>query len=240
MADPTGTHDARDRLRSGLADLCPEHVTEHRISRLARYLEDLYQSSRIFGLISAEDAVDRSTLVVRHLLDSAAGAETVANIVREEGTRVICDLGSGAGLPGIPLTVLLEDLLEACYLVERREKRVRFLQLATGNLELSQLRILQTDAERPSRDAQEIFRANPPSVVVFRAYQQTSPALMKALLRRFPVGTSFVAWKGRRAVVEEEAALISGTSGLTVRAVTPLTVPFLERERTLLVFKRIA
>ena len=62
----------------------------------------------------------------RHLLNSAAVAEAVP-----DGARVV-DVGSGAGLPGIPLGLARPDL--ALTLVEPMARRVEFLQEAVAEL----------------------------------------------------------------------------------------------------------
>lgn len=72
----------------------------------------------------------------RHLLDSLAAAEAVRAIQEatgQAGLRLV-DLGSGAGLPGVPLAVALPEV--AVTLVERSAKKARFLNRVRRELDL--------------------------------------------------------------------------------------------------------
>ncbi|TVR71609.1 MAG: hypothetical protein EA427_04170 [Spirochaetaceae bacterium] len=235
-----------DRLRTGLEEILAVAAPEQALPKLAAYVDMLHRSSRTYGLISVEDAADPLTLVVRHVLESVAGIGVIAESLRAQALRnadmpMICDLGSGAGLPGVPLAVVLESLPDvpapSVYLVERREKRVRFLTSIPEQLELSRLHVLFTDAERPSREALALFRSSPPPLVVFRAYQQMTTVMLRRLVKVFPRGTSVVAWKGRRDQVLRDIEAIEATPGLLFRDLLDLQVPFLERQRTLLRFE---
>lgn len=235
--------DVADLLRTGLAEISgPANALagERWITLLLSYIDDLYCFNDAYGLISTEDASDPAFLAVRHVLDSVAGAPVVAGALRHRNSRVVCDLGSGAGLPGIPLGVVLAMELDRCYLVERRERRVQYLVGATARLELSSVSVLKTDADRPTLEASKVFRADPPPVVVFRAYRKTTESFLRGLVRVFPPETMIVAWKGRRSVAEEEAALIEDTPGMRMLDIPTLHVPFLDRERSLLVFTRVS
>ena len=108
-------------------DLNPDEVT---IDRLAKYVEMiLFWNSRI-NLVSKKDA-DR--LVSRHLLDSL----TVESMLRG---NVVMDIGSGAGLPGIPLASCRPEL--SFLLVERSAKRSRFLNIVKSELGLDNVECL--------------------------------------------------------------------------------------------------
>jgi 16S rRNA (guanine527-N7)-methyltransferase len=97
----------------------------------ARYVARLSSDGVVRGLIGPREV---SRLWGRHLLNSAAVAEAVPR-----GARVV-DVGSGAGLPGIPLGLARPDV--TLTLVEPMARRVEFLQeavaeLATGVAELA-------------------------------------------------------------------------------------------------------
>ncbi len=88
------------------------------IALLARYLAELdlwRRRTNLTGPMSAED-------LVSHALESALGEKLIPH-----GTRVI-DIGSGAGLPGMPLAIARPDLVVA--LLEPRGRRAAFLRHA--------------------------------------------------------------------------------------------------------------
>lgn len=213
---------------------------------LSAYTDALFDSSRIYGLISPEDAAHRDTLVVRHILESAAGAPFVADLIRnrrQNNPLTVFDLGSGAGLPGIPLAVVLATALDAAagkmVLVERKGKRVRFLESVVETLGLSSVEVLADDAERPSRRTLMAFRASPPPIVVFRAYRKMTEPMVRRLVAVFPEGTEIVGWKGKRESARDDAAVIEAVPGVELSGIAELEVPFLDRERTLLYARRV-
>jgi 16S rRNA (guanine527-N7)-methyltransferase len=89
------------------------------------------------GLVAASDA-DR--LPQRHLLDSVRAASLFT-----ENDRLAYDLGSGAGLPGIPLAIALPRCRFT--LAEARSKRSAFLELAVERLGLANVAVHAGDAE---------------------------------------------------------------------------------------------
>jgi 16S rRNA (guanine527-N7)-methyltransferase len=88
-----------------------------------RYVARLASEGVTRGLIGPREV---SRLWVRHVLNSAAVAEAVP-----DGARVV-DIGSGAGLPGIPLGLARPDLTLS--LVEPMARRVEFLEEAVAEL----------------------------------------------------------------------------------------------------------
>ncbi len=88
------------------------------------------------GLIGPREP---SRLWTRHLLNSAVIAELIG-----DGASVV-DIGSGAGLPGIPLAIARPDLRVT--LVEPLERRTRFLVEVVGSLGLSNCRVVRGRAE---------------------------------------------------------------------------------------------
>src|SRR6266511_3841554 len=84
------------------------------------------------GMISAADA---PRLWERHIVDSVRGAACLP-----ERTATVVDIGSGAGLPGIPVAISRPDL--SVYLVEPRARRAAFLELTVDTLKLSNVRVV--------------------------------------------------------------------------------------------------
>ena len=95
------------------------------VTRLMSYTRLLERWNKAFNLVSRKD-MDR--LVARHLLDSLSVLPWL------EGPRVM-DLGTGAGLPGIPLAIARSDL--SFTLVDRNNRKIRFLTEVIGELKLA-------------------------------------------------------------------------------------------------------
>jgi len=102
-------------------------------------------SGRALGLGLISQA-DRTKLRDRHILDSLRGRDCLLSEDRE-----IVDLGSGAGLPGIPLAIAEPERSFA--LVEGRRKAVAFLELAVEELGLSNTVVVAGRAEDSELEA---------------------------------------------------------------------------------------
>jgi 16S rRNA (guanine527-N7)-methyltransferase len=109
------------------------------VARLEHYFGLLLAWNRRSNLISRGD---ESRLIERHALDSLL----VVPPIDELGGRSVLDLGSGGGLPGIPLKILRPEL--DVTLLDSRRMKTLFLLQAAGELGLSGLRVWRLRAER--------------------------------------------------------------------------------------------
>ena len=100
-------------------------LREPQIERLERYLDLLEKWNRVYNLTAIRE---RDRMVTHHLLDSLA----ILPYVR--GLRVL-DVGSGAGLPGIPVALAGRDLHVT--LLEANQKKAAFLRQAVADLALA-------------------------------------------------------------------------------------------------------
>jgi 16S rRNA (guanine527-N7)-methyltransferase len=150
-----------------------------------RYVTRLAYEGVTKGLIGPREV---PRLWERHVLNSAAVAEAVP-----QGARVV-DVGSGAGLPGIPLGLARPDLTLA--LVEPMARRVEFLEEAVAELDRP-WRVVRGRAEERS----VVSTVGPVDVVTARAVAAL-PRLVawcRSLLRP---GVQLVALVGARTVAE--------------------------------------
>lgn len=102
---------------------------------LARYLGLLQRWNRAYNLTAVRDPAE---MVPRHILDSLAVVPFV------HGRRVL-DVGSGAGLPGIPLAVALPEL--DFHLLDASLKRTRFMEQARIELGLANVTVIRSRVE---------------------------------------------------------------------------------------------
>ena len=195
---------ARGAAALGLA------LPEEAPARLLRYLDLLARWNRVYNLTAVRDP---QQVVTRHLLDSLA----VAPYVR--GPRVL-DVGSGAGLPGIPLALALPDV--EFVLLDSSAKKTRFLIQAMSELRLERVSIEHARVE--DYRAPRGF-----NTVVARAFA----SLAELVARAGPLCAHdgrLLALKG--AYPEEELAALP--VGYRLAGVYPLHVPGLARERHLI------
>ncbi|WP_019215804.1 16S rRNA (guanine(527)-N(7))-methyltransferase RsmG [Legionella tunisiensis] len=102
---------------------------------LLRYLSLLHKWNRSYNLTAIRDM---DIMVTRHLLDSLAIAPWI------RGKRLL-DVGSGAGLPGLPLA-LIQPTLQVV-LLDSNGKKIRFLQEVKRALAIDNIEIVQTRVE---------------------------------------------------------------------------------------------
>ena len=103
---------------------------------LLAYLDLLARWNRTYNLTAIRDPRE---MVTRHLLDSLAMVPHVADL------PTLADLGTGPGLPGIPLAIALPHLKVT--LVESNGKKARFLREAVRQLALDNARVAESRAE---------------------------------------------------------------------------------------------
>jgi 16S rRNA (guanine527-N7)-methyltransferase len=205
---PTGL---RDELESGLRalDLAPS-LSEP----LLAYLALLDRWNRTYNLTAIRDPGE---MVAKHLLDSLAMHPFAA-------TGTLADLGTGPGLPGIPLAIASPQLQVT--LVESNGKKARFLREAVRTLQLSNARVAESRIE--ALDLPAAFDA-----ITARALA-TLPLILELGGHLLKPQGRLLAMKG--ALPADEIAALP--PGWRVERVVPLDVPGLAAERHLVVVQR--
>ena len=157
-------------------------------------------------------------MLTHHLLDSLAVAPHLRG-------RFWVDVGSGAGLPGIPLALVNREA--SVTLVDSSHKKATFLQQAVIELGLGNVRVVRARVEE--WEPQRLF-----DVVISRALSdlQEFVALAGRLCRRSGV---IAAMKG--VYPHEELALLPSTYRL--QDVLPLEIPGLSAKRHLVLMQPV-
>lgn len=160
-----------------------------RLALAERYATLLAEEGVAWGLIGPRE-VDR--VWDRHILNCAVLGELVPT------GATVADIGSGAGLPGIPLALARPDL--DVTLVEPLLRRTRFLDLVVGELRLERVRVLRGRADSP-----QVREAAPFDVVTARAVAPLERLARWCLPLLGPTG-QVLALKGAAATEELAAA----------------------------------
>jgi 16S rRNA (guanine527-N7)-methyltransferase len=115
------------------------------VDRLGRYLAHLLEANKAFNLTAITDPEEAWT---RHILDSLALLPVIGAIEpASEGAPIrVIDVGSGGGLPGIPLAITMPHVEFS--LVDATGKKARFLEATARDLALENVTVLQDRAER--------------------------------------------------------------------------------------------
>jgi 16S rRNA (guanine527-N7)-methyltransferase len=129
-------HVKHEGLREAAASLGVA-LDEAQADRLAAYESTLAARAGVLGMIAPGDL---SRLRERHLLDSLRAA-----VILPGAARTAADLGSGAGLPGIPLAIARPDV--RFVLAETRQQRIAFLELTAERLGIGNVSVHAGRAE---------------------------------------------------------------------------------------------
>jgi 16S rRNA (guanine527-N7)-methyltransferase len=202
----------RQRFSAGLAALHLD-VPDAAVAKLLAYVELLHRWNGTYNLSAVRDPAE---MVTRHLLDSLA-------IVPHVHGTTLADLGTGAGLPGIPLAIVTPQ--RAVTLVDSNGKKTRFLRAAVRELGLANVRVAESRVE----DVPGTF-----DCITARAFASLADMLSWGGHLLAPDGV-WLALKGR--FPQDELAAVP--TGFRVDAVIPLAVPGLDAERHVVVIKQV-
>ena len=191
--------------------------------RLMRFAALIEAANPVYRLVDA----DRRRLITHHLLDSLAAVPALREI---EPRATLLDVGSGAGLPGIPLALALPE--SRVILVERSARRAAFLNHVRRELVLAELTVV----DRPLAEA----ALAPVDVVTWRAVAPLA-RLLPDLLPVLHARSTLALYQGTAATVQRELAAARAAAGERLQArVIPLAVPHLEAERHLILLRGLA
>lgn len=184
-------------------------------ARLLAYLSLLAKWNKTYNLTALRD---EQQMVVQHLLDSLAVLPHLGSVA------TLADVGSGAGLPGIPLAVAAPHLIVTS--MEASQKKAAFQQQAKIELQLTNLVVYCGRVEQYA----------PPmafDAVISRAFSSLADfvSLSGPLLR---AGGRLLAMKG----VYPELELAGLRKPWAVTQAIPLQVPGLAAQRHLIVIER--
>ena len=182
-------------------------------ARLLQYLALIRKWNRVHNLTAMREA---ETMLTRHLLDSLAVLPYIT------GPR-IADVGSGAGLPGIPLALVRPDW--HVVLLESNHKKAVFLQQARIELQLENVEVV---AER----VENFYPAAKFDTVISRAFSDLTDFVQLAG-HLCGNGGRLVAMKG----VYPHEELVRVPPQFMVEKILSVAVPGLEAERHLVVLK---
>ena len=124
-------------LKSGIEGFGLE-ASDKKLQNLKKYREILVEWNKVMNLTGIEEERE---VYIKHFLDSISA---VTNNYINENTSLI-DVGTGAGFPGMPLKICLENL--DLTLLDSLNKRINFLQEVANQLDLQGIEFIHGRAE---------------------------------------------------------------------------------------------
>lgn len=193
----------REILQEGLAALALE-LTEGQIDQLLAFVKLIEKWNKVYNLTAIRQP---NEMVRLHILDSLVIVPWL------EGSHLI-DIGTGAGLPGIPLAICLPEV--SITLLDSSMKKIRFVQQAILELNLKNAKVHHGRVE----DYQPTQRFD---TVMTRAFASL-PDMFKLTGHLLADSGVMLAMKGQH--FEAELAELTATSQLI-----PLSVPGVDAKR---------
>jgi len=196
------------------------NLSDANIAHLDLFLHEMGRWNQVHNLTAIENEQDSIRL---HLIDSIAVLPVIRQFLKSANPK-IADLGSGGGLPAIPIAIIQPEW--HLTLIEAIRKKTAFLQHIRGKLKLKNIEILSERVENVALQQPGQFNA-----VISRAFTNLAHFLELSLPLLKPDGLVF-AMKAKRA--DEEMADVD-KSQWQLLADEALFIPNLLVERRLLV-----
>ncbi|WP_017444085.1 16S rRNA (guanine(527)-N(7))-methyltransferase RsmG [Gayadomonas joobiniege] len=111
-------------------------ATEQQKTQLVELVEQLHKWNKAYNLTSVRDP---SEMMIRHIADSLSLVKHLA------GHQSFIDVGTGPGLPGLPLAIMLPE--SQFVLLDSLGKRIRFIQQTQFKLGLNNVKAVQSRVE---------------------------------------------------------------------------------------------
>lgn len=196
-------------LREGAAKLGLS-LDDKQCERLLAYGALILKWNKVYNLTALRDP---ATVLTHHLLDSLS---VIGPLAREwPGRAALLDVGAGAGLPGVVIAILREDIAVTC--LDAVAKKAAFVQQVAGELGLRNLRGLHARVESQTGSYE---------LISSRAFASL-PDFFEGSKHLLAPGGAWLAMKGK--VPDDELAQLP--AGIEVFHVEQLSVPGLDAER---------
>ncbi|VAW61638.1 16S rRNA (guanine(527)-N(7))-methyltransferase [hydrothermal vent metagenome] len=202
---------ADERLHEGLQRLQLD-IDVNSQKKLLTYLQLMLKWNKAYNLTAIRDLDE---MIIRHLLDSLSIMPYIKH-------SPVLDVGTGAGLPGIPLAICMPDC--QFVLLDSNGKKTRFLAQAKIELGIENIDIIHSRIE----DYKPSFSFE---IVTCRAFAALN-SILEQTQHLVTSSTRIMAMKGRD-------DLLVGVEGFEQQAQYDLQVPWLNEERHLLEIKPV-
>ncbi len=219
-----------EKLNAG-AEKLGLQLSPRQLEQFQIYYQELVDWNRRVNLTAITDYED---VQVKHFLDSLT--ITLAWQPQQNSAELrIIDVGTGAGIPGIPIKILFPDI--KLVLLEATAKKTTFLHHLKQKLELDDVEIVVGRAEEVTHNAQYRERFN---IVLSRGVAPL-PTLVELTLPFCTVGGSFIAQK-KGAINQEisQADRAINLLGGSLREVKRIDLPEFTDERRLIIIDKLS
>ena len=197
-------------------------ITEEQLNKLETYYEMLIEYNKVMNLTGI---TEKEEVYLKHFYDSL----TLNKIIDLKSINTLCDLGSGAGFPGIVIKILFPNI--KITLVDSLNKRINFLNEVIKELDLKNIEAIHSRIEDYALKHSEEYE-----VVTARAVAPIN-ILLELGVRLVKLGKYFIAMKGN---IENEPNYQNCIEKLNLQEVDRIVfnLPIENSTRTLIKFEK--
>ena len=197
-------------------------IDDKKLEQLEGYYNLVIEKNKVMNLTGITEKKD---FYLKHFYDSL----TINKIINLNEITTLCDIGSGAGFPGIVLKIVFPHL--NITLVDSSNKRIDFLNEVIEKLNLKNIKTICTRAEEYSIKEEEKY-----DLVTARAVASLS-IILECSIRLVKENKYFVAMKGKEEKVNEKNL----ENELKIKKIEEIkfTLPKEQSERTLIKYVKV-
>ncbi len=167
---------------------------------LQKYAKELFLFNSSYNMVNAQTEQE---IIQKHIFDSLTAVPVLKELFQSKAGLSVADVGSGGGLPGIPLAIVFPDTKFT--LIERMSRRCAFLENCVLILGLNNVTVLNSEAEKAPAEA---FDA-----AVFRAFRPLDKHMTQTLFRLIKPEGFLAAYKAKKSKIEQEMKGIEQSIG---------------------------
>ena len=196
-------------------------ITEQKLKQLNKYYEMIVEYNKVMNLTGITEI---EQVYLKHFYDSL----TITKIIDLNKEETLCDIGTGAGFPGMVIKILFPNL--KITLVDSLNKRIEFLKQVIKELNLKDIEALHIRAEEFAQNNREKY-----DVVTSRAVAPLN-ILLEYGIPLIKVNKYFIAYKAN--IIEESTNALEKLNS-KIERIEKFNLPIEESTRTLIKIKKL-
>lgn len=199
--------------------------TEEQLEQLNKYYELLVEYNKVMNLTGI---TEKNEVYLKHFYDSL----TISKVIDLKEEETLCDIGTGAGFPGIVLKILFPNL--KITLIDSLNKRIEFLKIVIKELKLQNIEAIHIRAEEYGCNNIEKF-----DVVTSRAVAPLN-ILLEYGIPLLKINKYFIAYKSNisQEIIDCKNALEKLDS--EVEKIEEFLLPIEQSKRTIIKIRKIS
>lgn len=199
-------------------------LTQKQLDQLNKYYELLVEYNKVMNLTGI---TEKEEVYLKHFYDSL----TIIKIIDLNNMDSLCDIGTGAGFPGLVLKIVFPNL--KITLLDSLNKRIEFLKIVINELGLKNIEAIHTRAEEYALNNRNKF-----DITTARAVAHTS-ILLEYAIPLTKIGGYFIPLKANMETEINEIDNAINELNVELIKKQEFKLPVEESNRTILLFKKI-